>query len=378
LETLSYEQIALAPWGVAFSPDGRLFCSGREMWDTGTWCKLPFSAQIPIYIRQVAFSPDGELVALSSDEGPVTIWNVSSGQKVRTLDKAATGSIDVVFSEDGRRLVCLTEYDYTKTRLEIWDAQTWKRLYDLEGAYVHLARGPVNTAVLASRKHGLDLVDLATGKVNEIEPGGEAAGSDAVSQTSTPDDTARIREMLTNQPDFTADVIVEANGEVLKDRATLRISRKGKSWRIVGTDSATHEPRDYLIQGGQQTYELLPNEHKYSRLSGDPRALLVFIPFAMMDEMGKAESLRFEIVGRERVDGHDCLKVAVTSLNSGDASDFLYLAQDLNGLAVRLEANGSGDWDTDADAIQLRDVSLEVADSTFELPKGYVLVDDLD
>jgi WD40 repeat protein len=55
-------------------------------------------------VTSVAFSPDGTRLALGSDDRTVKLWEVRSGEPVRTLS-GHTGSIQsVAFSPDGTRL----------------------------------------------------------------------------------------------------------------------------------------------------------------------------------------------------------------------------------------------------------------------------------
>lgn len=97
------------------------------------------------------------------------------------------------------------------------------------------------------------------------------------------------------------------------------------------------------LPGKVSAVALSPDTHTLAVAIGDPHTVLVFVPFGMIDEYGKTETLRFEIVGRECVDGRDCIKVAVKASGSNAVALTLYLAQDLKGLAVRLEASGVQD-----------------------------------
>ena len=52
----------------------------------------------------VAFSPDGRRLASGSLEGTVKVWDVATGQLLRTLTGHTSGVTSVAFSPDGRRL----------------------------------------------------------------------------------------------------------------------------------------------------------------------------------------------------------------------------------------------------------------------------------
>jgi hypothetical protein len=73
---------------VVFSSDGKIVAvvSGvaATIWDTATGRQLrTFLAHE--YISAIAFSPDGRILATASEEGRVTLWEVSSGQELATL-----------------------------------------------------------------------------------------------------------------------------------------------------------------------------------------------------------------------------------------------------------------------------------------------------
>lgn len=79
-------------------------------------------------IRDVAFSPDGRLLAAGygfSDEGGITIWNVADHSVIVNLlvgTKAAVGIPRITFSEDGKLLVAATQ----KGEVIVWTVGQWR------------------------------------------------------------------------------------------------------------------------------------------------------------------------------------------------------------------------------------------------------------
>jgi WD40 repeat protein len=78
---------------VAFSPDGRLLASGSDdqtvkLWDVETGQEVRTLRGHNGGVWSVAFSPDGRLLASGSGDGTVKLWDVATGQEVRTLQRA--------------------------------------------------------------------------------------------------------------------------------------------------------------------------------------------------------------------------------------------------------------------------------------------------
>src|SRR5687768_9800029 len=56
-------------------------------------------------VQALAYSPDGRLLASVGDEGVIFLWDVLSGESVRTLQAAVQTILCLAFSPDGRSLV---------------------------------------------------------------------------------------------------------------------------------------------------------------------------------------------------------------------------------------------------------------------------------
>jgi dipeptidyl aminopeptidase/acylaminoacyl peptidase len=94
---------------LAFSPDGRLLatCSYDRLvrlWDVDTGKEVRLLKDHSDAVFGVAFSPDGRYLASAAADRAVKVWEVSSGKRLYTLGEATDWVYAVAWSPDGRRL----------------------------------------------------------------------------------------------------------------------------------------------------------------------------------------------------------------------------------------------------------------------------------
>src|SRR5436305_9607870 len=71
-------------------------------------------------VMAVAFSPDGKVLASSSRDKTIKLWDVATGDLKRTLTEHTADVYDVTFSPKGNLLASASK---DKT-IKLWDAQT--------------------------------------------------------------------------------------------------------------------------------------------------------------------------------------------------------------------------------------------------------------
>ena len=155
---------------IAFSPDGTVLASGShdktvKLWDIATGDVLRTLAGHTDWVRSVAFSPDGTLLASASDDDTVKLWDPRTGVLVRTLTGHADWVQSVAFSPDGTLLASASD-DET---LKLWDPQTGEVLATLTGhtnCVLSIAFSPDGTLLASgSADETVKLWDIATGGV---------------------------------------------------------------------------------------------------------------------------------------------------------------------------------------------------------------------
>ena len=126
---------------IDFSPDGRLLASSSEdgnvcIWDVTSGEKtltLPGHKTYGSGCRDVEFSPDGTLIAFSGDSAGVRVFRIASGAQVATIDPCTYGSgVDgLAFSPDGGMLATAGPYC---GGVVLWNTATWDRIVQLDNA----------------------------------------------------------------------------------------------------------------------------------------------------------------------------------------------------------------------------------------------------
>jgi WD40 repeat protein/tRNA A-37 threonylcarbamoyl transferase component Bud32 len=124
---------------VAFSPDGRMLASSSwdqtiRLWDpaTGTAIRsLPWVSK-PGHVDPIdslAFHPGGKYLAAAPDQfgpgGEVKVFDLETGEVVRSMAGHIYGIFQVVFSRDGRRLASCS----CDGGLKVWDMATGQELF---------------------------------------------------------------------------------------------------------------------------------------------------------------------------------------------------------------------------------------------------------
>ena len=125
----------------AFSPDGKTLAitsrGALRLWDVSTQREeLITSPPNEICGRSedlanaVVFSPDGKTVAAALDDGTLTLWDLITKKKLKTLKGHAERIVAVAFSPDGKT-VATGSWDHT---VKLWDVSTKQESGTFEGS----------------------------------------------------------------------------------------------------------------------------------------------------------------------------------------------------------------------------------------------------
>jgi WD40 repeat protein len=151
---------------VVFRPDGRTAITVSNgntllLWDVNTGELLRTFGETTDRVYDVVFSPDGRSALTGSDEG-VNLWDVDKGEMLHAFS-GTTGSVfSVAFSPDG--LTVLTGSD---EGMNLWDVNTGTLLRTFggnTGAVYYVAFSLDGRTAFASSGGGLITWDIATGE----------------------------------------------------------------------------------------------------------------------------------------------------------------------------------------------------------------------
>lgn len=134
---LTYRGHSDGVWSVTFSPDGQLLASSSDdqtirLWDTGSQeikACLHTLREHTNRVRAVTFSPDGRLLASGSDDQTIRLWDPQSGHCRKVLQGHSGRVWSVTFSPDGSLLASGS----TDQTVKVWDVITGKCLKTFQG-----------------------------------------------------------------------------------------------------------------------------------------------------------------------------------------------------------------------------------------------------
>jgi WD40 repeat protein len=174
---------------IAFSPDGRLLASGSSdgsvrVWDVeaGREIDTPPLGHT-LVVTGVAFSPDGKQLASVGMDRTVRVWDTTDWKLVRLLRDPTGGALGVTFSSDGRRLA----WGGTDATVKVWDLPAERK----EGVnsvnpLIHTLRGHTNwvqcVAFSPDSKQIASASADGTVKIWKLPPVAEPPGGEASDQ----------------------------------------------------------------------------------------------------------------------------------------------------------------------------------------------------
>lgn len=152
---------------LAFSPDGRMLATASKrlsrLWDVQTGTCLHTLAGHEHDVSDITFSPDGRTLASCSHES-VRLWNVQTGECLCSLDGHDKLILSVAFSLDGRTLAS----GGSDGTIRLWDIEARQIVRVLTGKHLEpsilVFSGDGNTLISESSDKTVRMWDVQTGK----------------------------------------------------------------------------------------------------------------------------------------------------------------------------------------------------------------------
>lgn len=174
---------------IAMSPNGQMIASGSydttvRLWNVETGEHLHTFAEGNRDVQSVAFSPDGETLASSSDA--VRLWNVNTGRLLHTLregDGHFFGGYRIAFSPNGKIIASTFEHGLVGVSklpddgIHFWDVQTGELVRTIRMSSLQsLAFSPNGKIIAGGNILGnINLWDVQTATQLREFKGGEVA-----------------------------------------------------------------------------------------------------------------------------------------------------------------------------------------------------------
>jgi WD40 repeat protein len=122
--------------GMTFSTDGTRLASWSngsndktiKLWNVATGDELRTLNWQGNYLNNVAFLPDGNALISIADNEPITLWDVDSGQVLRTFGDVTQGG-NIAISPDGQSVLY---YGYQGDAIKLFDIESGKELGKLD------------------------------------------------------------------------------------------------------------------------------------------------------------------------------------------------------------------------------------------------------
>ncbi len=159
---------------VAFSSDGQTLAVGSDtdvvrVWDLGAGKEL-FRLSNTAGVNALVFSPDGRMIATAGDEPVIRFWDAKSGQE-KDPYRVKVGKVKLLaFSPDGATLASWCEGEDRFERIHFWDVATGTEKEPLHlfrnelPLEIRFAPGGQTLAVSRCGPDGIDFWNLTTHK----------------------------------------------------------------------------------------------------------------------------------------------------------------------------------------------------------------------
>ncbi|HET6313239.1 MAG TPA: hypothetical protein VFH60_05340 [Chloroflexia bacterium] len=117
---------------VAYSPDGRLLAAGGighvvKIWSTRDWHLVRTLSEPTDWVENLAFSPDGKTLATWSEDDKLRMWGVEDGRLIRVLEPGAGEDVysfsSLLYSPDGTTIAFTGEPSPDTDAVWLWNAQ---------------------------------------------------------------------------------------------------------------------------------------------------------------------------------------------------------------------------------------------------------------